>query len=373
MEPTDDEPDSGMDASADRAIEAASLREKLTEIESDLLEQGGGMNIDQIVVESSVAGDSLGGKIDALATDVRSHSERLEEATSNLTDARRALERVNDAATAADLEQDAQAELALASELATDYSRTVLAAEVLRRTIAEYGERHRGPLLDRAAELFRLLTEGAFSELVPDSDGDRQVLLAKRRGGEPCTAAALSDGTRDQLYLALRLAGIEHQLGVISEPPPIVLDDILVHFDDPRAAAAMRALGELGRFAQVLLFTHHERIVEIARHELDDDAVSVVRLDPRDHDQLPLASVGTRTSDGGRANSRNSERMVAENQILAAARNAGGQPLSKSRLLELSGIPESIWSTAIRSLVERGDLLKEGEKKGARYRPALGR
>lgn len=288
MAPSDGEPDAGMDTLVQRASAAAALDRKLAEIVADLLGQGGGLDITQIEVDSAAASDALDGEIEALATSVTAHTERLQAATAILTDAQRALEAVTDATTAADLEQDAQAELALAAELVSEYSRTALAADVLRRTIAEYGERHRGPLLDRAAELFRSLTEGAFTGLVPDTDGDRQVLVAKRRGGELCTTATLSDGTRDQLYLALRLAGIEHQLGVVAVAPPVVLDDILVHFDDARAAAAMRSLGELGQLAQVLLFTHHERIAEIAQRELDGEAVAVVRLGGRAHDQAPI-------------------------------------------------------------------------------------
>jgi len=370
MTSTDGEPDAGMDILVQQAREAAALDRKREDIDTDLLEQSGGLVITQLEAESGAASDALDGEIEALARTVTAHTERLEEATATLTDARRALEAVTDATTAADLEQDAQAELALAAELASEYCRTVLAADVLRRTIAEYGERHRGPLLNRAAELFRVLTDDAFTGLVPDSDGDRQVLLAKRRGGELCTAAMLSDGTRDQLYLALRLAGIEHQLGVVGAPP-VVLDDILVHFDDGRAAAAMRVLGDLGQSAQVLLFTHHERTVEIAQSELDASAVSVVRLDRRDHDQPPIA-VGT---DGpgvgvpGWGRPSIASRDDAEERILAAARGSDIQPLSKAELLDLSGIPEALWSVAIRSLVARGVLSKEGDRKGARYRP----
>ncbi len=364
---TDHEPDSGFDLAISRARQAAALREQIDQLESDLLDGGGGRSLDEIVAEAAVdvlgdgpaspsspaatsdpaatsgpappggepapdtgpahhtsahtttgrspapwraaspgaradastdtdpatttslSSDRLDSAIAAAADRVEALQLHLEEATAAHADAVRAFAEVTDATTAVDLEQDAQGELALAAELATEYARTVLAAEVLRRTITDYGERHRGPLLGRAAELFRALTGGAFDDLLPDADGDRQVLLAKRRGGELCTAAALSDGTRDQLYLALRLAGIEHQLAAADDPPPVVLDDILVHFDDTRAAAALRTLAELAGQTQVLLFTHHERIVDLAGEALGAHALAVVRLAPRDHDRPPAA------------------------------------------------------------------------------------
>lgn len=369
--PSDEEPDAGMDRAVEQARTAADLRQRLEEVESDLLEQGDGRDIAQIAAEAAGTGHTLAGAIEASIAEVDVLAKRLEEVTTQATDARRELEAVTDATTAADLEQDAQAELALAAELATKYTRTALAALVLRRTVTEYGERHRGPILARAAALFNRLTDGAFVELVPDADGDRQVLLAKRRGGELCGTAALSDGARDQLYLALRLAGVEHQLGVVVAPLPVVLDDILIHFDDTRAAAALGALAEVGQHTQVLLFTHHERVVEIAGRVVPPQALAVVRLVPRDHDQPPQsAGDADRTplarERSGRATGTG--RHAAVSEILAAARRSGGRALSKADLLDLSGVSEAQWTSAVRALVERGDLVQEGQKRGARYR-----
>jgi uncharacterized protein YhaN len=82
---------------------------------------------------------------------------------------------------------------------------------------------------------------------------------------------AMSEGTRDQLYLSLRLAGMELYLEK-HEPMPMILDDLLVHFDDRRAKNALEALSRLGRRSQVLLFTHHAHLVELARKHLDETA-----------------------------------------------------------------------------------------------------
>ena len=60
-------------------------------------------------------------------------------------------------------------------------------------------------------------------------------------------------------------AGIEYQLEHLAEPLPVVFDDVLVNFDDERSAAAIGVLAELGQRTQVLLFTHHEGVVETAR------------------------------------------------------------------------------------------------------------
>jgi uncharacterized protein YhaN len=73
----------------------------------------------------------------------------------------------------------------------------------------------------------------------------------------------LSEGTRDQLFLALRLVAIEDHLDA-SPPLPFVADDILQTFDDARATATLRALLELSERTQVLVLTHHEHVLDLA-------------------------------------------------------------------------------------------------------------
>ncbi|MCP4396425.1 MAG: hypothetical protein GY801_03805, partial [bacterium] len=84
-----------------------------------------------------------------------------------------------------------------------------------------------------------------------------------RPDGEHVHVEGMSNGTRDQLYLALRLASLEKYMEN-SEPMPFIVDDILVDFDDERSEAALKALADLSRKTQVILFTHHSRVVEQA-------------------------------------------------------------------------------------------------------------
>ena len=57
---------------------------------------------------------------------------------------------------------------------------------------------------------------------------------------------------------------------------PLVVDDILVHFDDDRARAALEILGELSERTQVLFFTHHARLVELARQAVPQAKLAFV-------------------------------------------------------------------------------------------------
>jgi DNA repair protein SbcC/Rad50 len=78
----------------------------------------------------------------------------------------------------------------------------------------------------------------------------------------------MSDGApQDQLFLALRLAHVANHCA-LSEACPVILDDVLMAFDDARATAAMKALSELAETTQVLLFTHHKHHVDLANQTL---------------------------------------------------------------------------------------------------------
>jgi uncharacterized protein YhaN len=159
------------------------------------------------------------------------------------------------------------------------YARLRLSIAVLRREIERYRELNQGPVLERANGLFARLTDGHYSGLSPDVDtADRPVLRCVRENGVKVDVEGLSGGTRDQLYLALRLASLEHH-ATTAEPLPLVLDDVLVEFDDERASAALAVLGEVALHFQVLLFTHHAHVVELARRVLGPEQLSVSELE----------------------------------------------------------------------------------------------
>jgi uncharacterized protein YhaN len=133
-----------------------------------------------------------------------------------------------------------------------------------------------------ASKLFGQLTLGSFEGLRADyDDGGQMVLVGVRAGGrQTVTVEKLSDGTRDQLFLALRLASLHTYLAT-NEPIPFIVDDILVQFDDERAMAALQALGDLSRQTQVIFFTHHQHLVDLAANCLKGDIFFQHRLDCR--------------------------------------------------------------------------------------------
>jgi len=80
-------------------------------------------------------------------------------------------------------------------------------------------------------------------------------VLIGRRGRDEVPVEGMSEGTRDQLYLALRIAALEQHFRANGQMP-VVADDLLINFDDRRAAVALRVLAELSHSTQVMVFTH---------------------------------------------------------------------------------------------------------------------
>ncbi|MGN6099587.1 MAG: ATP-binding protein, partial [Devosia sp.] len=145
-----------------------------------------------------------------------------------------------------------------------------IAALMLGAAIEKHRESQSDPLMLRAGELFRTLTGESFEGVMQDyGEDDQPRLVGRRRGGERVPISGMSEGTRDQLYLALRLAYLE-DYAKRSEPVPFIGDDIFQTFDDERTAAGIRALASTSRLFQPILFTHHLSVVAIARRALGD-------------------------------------------------------------------------------------------------------
>ncbi len=180
---------------------------------------------------------------------------------------------------AADAAEQVQDLLARLEADAGRFVRLKLALAVLREGIERYRKKNEGHVLRRAADLFQRLTRGSFEGLVVDFDDQGQsVLKGVRAGaGQRIELSAMSDGTADQLYLALRLASLENYLEG-KEPLPFVIDDVLVGFDDDRSAAALEILAELSGRTQVIFFTHHAHLVRLAQERLDPSVLFVHRL-----------------------------------------------------------------------------------------------
>ena len=135
------------------------------------------------------------------------------------------------------------------ARLEETYGALVIAQETLAAARAELQRRFAPRITKRAQALLSRMTDGRYHSITMRDDFSLQA----GAGQEETLHDALwrSDGTMDQLYLALRLAVAEE----LTPGAPLVLDDALVRFDDQRLATAMDILEKMGKTKQVILFT----------------------------------------------------------------------------------------------------------------------
>lgn len=149
------------------------------------------------------------------------------------------------------------------------------ASLLLQSAIDKIRQDREGPILAAAGKLFSDLTDGSFMGLATDyDDNDRPVLKGERPDKRRVGVDGLSEGARDQLFLALRLAQVREYLDK-AEPLPFVADDLLMAFDDDRAGTAIRVLADLSATTQVFFFTHHAHLVELVKQHLGKDTFAL--------------------------------------------------------------------------------------------------
>ncbi|MFY1826576.1 AAA family ATPase [Myxococcus fulvus] len=140
------------------------------------------------------------------------------------------------------------------AELATRYAEDKLALALLNRARHRFEEEQQPRVVQLASEHFALLTEGRYRRVFIPAGDERELRVSD--GQRDWSAAQLSRGTREQLYLAFRLA-VVRDFGETRGALPLIVDDILVNFDPTRARGAIHLLARLAEQQQVMAFTCH--------------------------------------------------------------------------------------------------------------------
>ena len=243
-----------------RSTRRRTVERQLGASQSRLLELAVGAPVEAFIAEATaVDPDQLRPMIEQLEEELGQLEHEKSELLVAIGSERAELKRMDGSGEAARANEQAQVLKAQIRADADRYVRLRLASAVLRSAIEQFRAESQGPVLRRASELFAELTLGSFQGLRADYDGrgDAVMVGVRADGRSTVGVAGMSDGTCDQLYLALRLASLEHHLDH-NNPIPFVVDDILIKFDDDRSVAALKALAQLSERTQVIFFTHHE-------------------------------------------------------------------------------------------------------------------
>ncbi|MES3027223.1 MAG: AAA family ATPase [Pseudomonadota bacterium] len=254
------------------------LEADLDRLRRELDEAGDGHPVDVLRDEvATLEPDVLAAEMSTLEAERHDLGDQRDAAAAELTEAAQEINLQASGSNAAAALQEAEDARAEASTQAERYVEARSVGALLRWAITRHRRTRAGPLIARASQIMATVTAGAFDGLDLDFEqGDDPVVVGVRASGERLASAAMSEGARDQLYLALRLAAVEERAA--RHPLPFIADDLLVNGDDERCAAILGALAHLARRTQVLCFTHHEHLVPIAEHTLGPKGFRLHRM-----------------------------------------------------------------------------------------------
>ncbi len=263
----------------ERSRRRRELEDERKSVEERILSLSGGATVEEFArAAADVDPDTIDPELQRLDAHINDLSAEKTSLTENIGSLRNELDRMDGSARAAALAEERQEILGRLDPDARRYARARIATHILDRAIERYRDKNQGPMLNRASALFAEITCGAFTGVRAEFDGSGQPVIAGvRDGGEPVHVSGMSDGTADQLYLALRLAGLEMAIEN-SEPMPFIVDDILIKFDNERAAAALKVLAGLSARTQVIFFTHHHHLLQIAEKQIPETAFILHQL-----------------------------------------------------------------------------------------------
>ncbi|WP_164010955.1 AAA family ATPase [Pyxidicoccus trucidator] len=158
------------------------------------------------------------------------------------------------------------------AELATRYAADRLTLALLTRARRRFEEEQQPRVVQLASEHFAALTGGRYRRVFIPTGEERELRVGD--GERDWSAAQLSRGTREQLYLAFRLA-VVRDFGETRGALPLIVDDVLVNFDPERARGAIRLLASLSTQHQVIAFTCHPWL----REAFESEGARVQQLD----------------------------------------------------------------------------------------------
>jgi uncharacterized protein YhaN len=152
-----------------------------------------------------------------------------------------------------------------------------LLARIVREADRRFREEHQPDILRRAGRWIDGLTGGRYRRLVAEEDPGEQRfhLMGGETGDAVPLAPPLSTGTREQAYLALRLAVMDH-LDAGGERLPLLVDEALVNWDPVRRDRGLRLLARVAESRQVFVFTCHPPVA----HRLEELGARRLDLDP---------------------------------------------------------------------------------------------
>ncbi|MEZ6134298.1 MAG: hypothetical protein R3C53_05235 [Pirellulaceae bacterium] len=250
-----------MGSLVDRVRRAEDLRIQISELAASIEPHSGRESLEQFLKRLATADDA---KLELEIQEIQRELDRLDESrkqadqqVGSLTQRIEHLANNTVALRTQQLLQDMRGELAA---MVDQWVVQRLAEELLARAIERFAADHEPALLQYTREFLLKLTHGRYASVEHDA-GKQGGFIVRNARDESFTPDQLSTGTREQLYLAIRMAFITHH-SEHHEPLPVIMDDCFVNFDDRRVGHTLEAIAGWNQAIQTILLTCHWRVVQ---------------------------------------------------------------------------------------------------------------
>lgn len=143
--------------------------------------------------------------------------------------------------------------------LAEEYAVNMMASSLLKEVGYNLLEGMRDTIMSGAGRIFSQLTDGEYEGILPSESllqSEFQAVLSDNANAQ--TVEMLSRGTREQLYLSVRLSRIKD----IKPSLPIIIDDSFANFDSMHLSKSIKILTQLSKTHQIFVLTCHGKLVE---------------------------------------------------------------------------------------------------------------
>ena len=210
----------------------------------------------------STSPEEIHSQLEALSDEITAADRELALANQEIGSLRDQLKTLASSGEILQIEAKAEEDRQRLQDARTEWLVARIALRALDQAISKYETTRQPEVIRQAQSAFEGMTGGRYSAVL--SPLGSTELRVRDRNGDDKSVDELSRGTREQLYLAMRM-GLIAQYEQNAEPLPVIMDDILVNFDDERGPLAVKALAEFAEDRQVIVMTCHRNTLELYR------------------------------------------------------------------------------------------------------------
>ena len=245
---------------------AEQIREDVSRLHPDLEELSA--RLDQL--ESAKGGAMGDDELAAARLALDEQSNHIEELTGRVKELEHECARAGEQATVDQIDGEIEAFESDLDDLESEHDRKLLLAHIIREADRRFRDEHQPDVVRKASEYLKTITGARYDRI---NVGEGGSFYVRGAGADtPVEASLLSTGAREQLYLSIRLAVMNH-LDEGRERLPLCVDEAFVNWDASRRAKGFELLRQLSEIRQVFVMTCHEpwadELVELGAQRID--------------------------------------------------------------------------------------------------------